>query len=268
MAKKLYVGRASSSVVPYLDNTTTETLVNTGIAYGPGVGFKFDFVYSNSLTTSGYKHILNAGGIRTSTKLCLSVYNGKLSFEACLSSSGKSAILQNVAISQGTRYLVTWYIDTTLNKATYTVTDYETGSTVATTTKNITNLDYTFSGANICIYNQENWDKNTSSTTRAAYIKFYSMVIFSNNNVVADLMPDPAGTVGEESYIYDYVKRAKLNYKYSDRKAVYYEEAAGALPAAEAKKLYVGVNGVPKLALKAYVGVNGTPKLFYEDSSS
>lgn len=265
MAKKIYVGRAAGHMVSYLDNSTTETLVNTGIKYGPGIGFELDFTYSNSLTTSGYKHILNAGGTGNSTSLCLSVYNGKLSLEACKSSSGKSNILQNVTITQGTRYVVSWTIDTTQNKAFYTVKNHATGDVVGSTSVTISDLDYLFD-AYICIYNQEKWGK-TSSTTRAAFIKFYSMKIYDNGTLVANLVPDPNGVVGEEAQIYDTESGNLLAYKYSGTSAIYNEESEGSLPAVEAKKIYVGVNGETKLVKKIYVGVNGTPKLAYDTTT-
>ena len=265
MAKKIYVGRAAGHMVPYLDNTTTETLVNTGIKYGPGIGFELDFTYSNSLTISGYKHILNAGGTGNTTRLCLSVYNGKLSLEACKSSSGKSNILQNVAITQGTRYIVSWTIDTTQNKAYYTVKNYATGDVVGSTSVNMSNLDYLFD-AYICIYNQEKWTK-TSGTNRAAFIKFYNMKIYDNGTLVADLVPDPNGVIGEAAQIYDVKSGNLLAYKYNNTSAIYNEESEGSLPAVEAKKIYVGVNGEAKLVKKVYVGVNGTPKLAYDTTT-
>lgn len=264
MASKIYVGRGTEKV-PFLENTT-DIMIDTGIDYTINTNFELDFEYVSGTTKSSWHHILNAGGTGTSTVLALSASGTStksLQLEAVISGTSKS-VVGFYTIAKNKRYLAKYRIAD--NKGTYSITDHNTGEVLYSATKNLSTSTIQSLGK-VCIYNQQNWDGATASSsttgTRGAYIKIYSLKIYDGDDLVMDLIPDPEGEEGTSARFYDLVSEEYVSYKYSGS-AIYKEEYD--FPAVEAKKIYVGVNGEARKVKKAYVGVNDEATLFYTAS--
>lgn len=265
MASKIYVGRGTEKV-PFLENTT-DIMIDTGIDYTINTNFELDFEYVSGTTANSWHHILNAGGVRNSTRLALSVSGTStklLQLEAVISGTSKS-VVGSYAIAKDKRYVVKYRIAD--DKGTYSVTDHSTGEVLFSVAKNLSTTTIQSLGK-VCIYNQQNWDGATASSssttgTRGAYLKIYRLRIYDGDDLVMDLIPDPEGEEGATARFYDLVSKEYVSYKYSDS-AIYKKEYD--FPAVEAKKMYIGVNGEARKVIKAYVGVNGEATLFYTAS--
>ena len=265
MASKIYVGRGTEKV-PFLENTT-DIMIDTGIDYTINTNFELDFEYVSGTTKNSYHHILNAGGVRTSTMLALSASGTStksLQLEAVTSGTSKS-VIGYYTIAKNKRYIAKYTIAD--DKGTYSVIDHSTGEVLYSATKNLS-ISTIQSLGKVCIYNQQNWDgaatsSSTTTGTRGAYLKIYRLRIYDGDDLVMDLIPDPEGEEGTSARFYDLVSQEYVSYKYSDS-AIYKEEYD--FPAVEAKKMYIGVNGEARKVTKAYVGVNGEATLFYTDS--
>lgn len=262
MASKIYVGRGTEKV-PFLENTT-DIMIDTGIDYTINTNFELDFEYVSGTTKNSYHHILNAGGVRTSTKLAFSVTGTSLQLEAVISGTSKS-VVGSYTIAKNKRYIAKYTIAD--DKGTYSITDHNTGEVLYSATKDLS-ISTIQSLGKVCVYNQQNWDgaatsSSTTTGTRGAYLKIYRLRIYDGDELVMDLIPDPEGEEGATARFYDLVSQEYVSYKYSD--SAIYKEGYD-FPAVEAKKIYVGVNGEARKVKKAYVGVNDEATLFYTDS--
>lgn len=262
MSKKFYIGVNDILGERYLNNNNITTLVKTDFAYKTTMGFELDFTYLGGTTANSYHHILNAGGTGASTKFSVNVTrNNSFTVEGCTTSTSKGNIM-TYTINSNVRYILSYTIDTVNNKGTCTLKDYTTGTVLKTVTVNISSVT---PGGLLSIFNSQMWTQ-TTGTDRGAYIELYRLKIYDGTTLVKDLIPDPNGTVGQATELYDTVSQQNLSYTYANTEALLQTDIMN-VPK-EAKKVYVGVNGVPKEAKKIYIGVNGTPKLCYENTTT
>lgn len=233
MARGIYVGINDPA---YLSTNISNTSVRKYVTedYAPYYGFKIKFV--PKLISESYQHILNVGGVRGNTIMCLSLYNGIIQLEAPTTTTASSKnILARVPYEVNKCYEMEYIVLRPERTGTFKIN----GEVIAT----LSNISVNVSpiAEQMCLFNSA---VSGSDTDRPTQIDWYYLQIHEGSSLRITYLPEDGPAIRKIVRDGDTTVEPISNVTYT----------AAVDTAHKVNKVYIGENGVARNVSQVYVG--------------